>query len=400
MKYATYDDIGKINAFYDDEVYNAIPINAIAITDQEWLDATQYQNKYRVDEVNKKLKIISDSLPPPKNINWSDFRRQILADFNYQNISNTTLDQRSVTRLESAATVKSDDWGALRKFWNSVIQYASSKPSAATIATWNEIARINNMPFSFDSGGLLEASVPPSEIPIPAPPSPNVPSIKVDWTPPNNSLVTATNLQSAMEQMIAVIKEQQTQIQLLTPKTLPPLIEDNFTSILDVALDLHTPTIYQGSRWVKKAGGWKTSGGFALSDGITGSLAFIESGRADKITIEADVFLVDSNVQQGIIFRLNSTNNYHWRAVYTKTKFEIIEVSTSTISRVNFPEAIAFNQSYKFKVLLDGANINFLVNGISKCSWMSSNLIAETKVGLYSSTSAATRFDSFRVTPT
>lgn len=398
MKYATYSQ-GAINAFYDDEVHSAIPIGALALTDEEWLDAVTNQNKYQVDEVNKKLKIISDNSPPPKIINWSDFRLSLLADPNYQHISNTTLDQRSVTRLESAATVKSDDWGALRKFWNSIIQYAQFKPSSATIATWNEIATASNMPFSFDSGGLLVAPVPPSEIPIPAPPSPNVPSIKVDWTPPNNSLITATNLQSAMEQMIAVIKEQQTQIQLLTPKTLPPLIEDNFISVLDTALDLHTPTIYQGSRWVKKAGGWRVSGGMCQSDGTTGSLAFIESGRADKITIEADVFLVDSNVQQGIIFRFNSTSNYHWRAVYTKTKFEIIEVSTSTVSRVNFPEAIAFNQSYKFKVLLDGANINFLVNNVQKVSWTSSNGSTETKHGLYSSTSLSTKFDLFKVTP-
>lgn len=217
---------------------------------------------------------------------------------------------------------------------------------------------------------------------------------------PSSTLITAQNLQTAIDQLIAIVTALQAQIQSLTPKTLPPLVNDTFTSVDNTLLDARSPEVSpNAAKWIKRTGGWKVVGGMAQSDGTASSLAYIESGAADKVTIEADVFLVDVNTPQGIVFRLNSTTNAHWRAVYTKTKFEILEVTLSSVSRINFPEVIAFNAIYKFRVLLDGNNIALYVNGIQKVSWVSSNLVAETKHGLYSTTSIGTKFDTFKVIP-
>lgn len=355
--------------------------------EQQLLDEAQQLSEWATLDLSDRPPTLKDDEPIPPN--WSDFRKSILADPNYQSISNTTLDQRSVTRLESAATIKSDDWGALRKFWNSIIQYAPNKPSKSAIATWNEIASINNMPFSFDDNGLLIAPVPQSDIPIPPPPEPIILPIQIPYS--------TSNLQATLDQLLAKVAIQQAQITLLTPTLKPPLIEDSFTSLLDIAIDSRLPDINQGSRWVKRAGNWLVSNGSAKSDGTAASLTWIECGKSDKLIVESDVFLVDTNVSQGLIFRFNSTNNYHWRAVYTKSKWEILEVTNTVSSRATFPEAIAFNQLYRFKVLLDGSTLTLFVNGAQKCSWISSNNLNETKMGLYASSSIATKFDSFKV---
>lgn len=216
----------------------------------------------------------------------------------------------------------------------------------------------------------------------------------------SNDLISSKNLQTAIDQLTAIVATQQAQIQLLLPKSLPPLVNDTFTAVDNTALDARSPEVSPAAaKWVRRAGGWKIIGGVAQSDGVAGSLAYIESGTADKVTIEADVFLVDTNVQQGLIFRLNNLTFHHWRAVYTKTKFELIEVTLSNVSRTSLIETIAFNSSYKFKVLLDGNNISFYVNNTLKLSWNSAINNAESKHGLYAATSQLTKFDNFKVTP-
>lgn len=230
----------------------------------------------------------------------------------------------------------------------------------------------------------------------------DIPAISVPYTPAPNSSITSKNTQTAIDQLAAIITQQQQQILLLTPSQKPPLIECNFTSggLLDTPLDLYVPdTNYQNSRWVKRAGNWAINGNTAKSDGTAASFAWIESGQGARVIVQADITLVDTNVPQGLAFRFNPTNGYHWRAVYTKTKFEILEITASTVSRVSFPEAIAFNQTYRFKVLLDNNVATLYVDGNQKCSWNNTTLLDQTKHGLYASTSAATRFDNYKILP-
>lgn len=260
-------------------------------------------------------------------------------------------------------------------------QYLSSIPTAASIGA--ELAGT--------AAALLEAHL--------ATVDPHATkAIHVDCTPPAGGLITAVNTQTAIDQIAEYLAQLQAQLSILSVLNKAALVFDTFVDADNRALDQHNPDTYQTGRWNKRAGGWVAVGGRAKSDGTAASLAWIDATQGQKVVIECDVLLVDTNVSQGLIFRFSANNNYHWRAVYTKTKWEILEVTSGVSSRANLAESVAFGNIYRFKVLLENENLTFFVNNARKLSWISANNQAETKHGLYASSSVTTQFDNFKVT--
>jgi len=56
MKYAIFDSKGFPKAFYDDEIHDKIPDNAIKITEEEWKEFIEHQGKRRYDFTEKRIK--------------------------------------------------------------------------------------------------------------------------------------------------------------------------------------------------------------------------------------------------------------------------------------------------------------------------------------------------------
>jgi hypothetical protein len=55
MKYAQYDEKGRITGFYTQGLNSGLPGNAIAISDEEWLECLSDQTRWRVNPVTKGL---------------------------------------------------------------------------------------------------------------------------------------------------------------------------------------------------------------------------------------------------------------------------------------------------------------------------------------------------------
>lgn len=249
----------------------------------------------------------------------------------------------------------------------------------------------------------------PSELP-PEPPAPlpdpmanylkkdDASAIRFKYTPtPENSLITAENLQSALDQTIAILTNQQTQISVLKANSRQPIVSDTFTASANTSLDIHTPQTYPSSKWVEQVGDWAITNNQVGSNGTGGSLAWIESSMGSCV-IESEVVFSDSSVPQGIVFRYASQTNY-WRAVYSKAsgKWVINEISgLQTSIRAATGGTVTFGQIYKLKVILDGNNINFYLDDEPILSWTSIVNVGATKHGLYASSSAI-KFDSFKV---
>lgn len=226
-------------------------------------------------------------------------------------------------------------------------------------------------------------------------------AIRFRYTPtPENSLITAENLQSALDQTIAILTQQQTQIAVMRAAAKQPLVSDTFTALLNTSLDTQTPTVSQGSKWVEQVGDWAIANNQVGSNGTAGSLAWIESKASDSVLIESDVIFADSLVPQGLVFRFASITSY-WRAVYSKSsaKWLLNEISgIQTYIRAAAGATITFGQVYKLKVILEGNNINFYVNDEPTLTWTSTVNTSATKHGLYASSSSV-KFDNFKVIP-
>jgi hypothetical protein len=55
MKYAQYDEKGRITGFYTQGLNGGLPENAIEISDEEWLECLNDQTRWRVNPVTKGL---------------------------------------------------------------------------------------------------------------------------------------------------------------------------------------------------------------------------------------------------------------------------------------------------------------------------------------------------------
>lgn len=225
-----------------------------------------------------------------------------------------------------------------------------------------------------------------------------VTAIHVDYEPEANSLLTALNAQSALNQIAVLIAQLQTQVRNITPSEKPSLIVDPFVNADGKELKDHYPITYQGSTWVTRTGKFSFTGNRVRGDGTTQSLCYIESTKSTAIAVVANIILRNIATPQGLVLRLSATNGHHIRVVYSGTKFELLEVSGSTVSRANYPESITFDQAYRFKVLLEGPKITLLVNGIQKLTWMTAFNQDQTKHGLYPSSSTTTQFEDFEIT--
>ncbi|WP_297452598.1 hypothetical protein [Persephonella sp.] len=63
MKYAVFDKKGFPRAFYDDEIHETIPQNAVKITEQQWLEFINNQGK-RKWNFNKNDVVVYEPPPP------------------------------------------------------------------------------------------------------------------------------------------------------------------------------------------------------------------------------------------------------------------------------------------------------------------------------------------------
>lgn len=221
--------------------------------------------------------------------------------------------------------------------------------------------------------------------------------IDADYEPEVNSVITGKNCQRAIDQLAALLSALQTQVKNITPLERPPLIVDPFVDAEGRELKDHFPITYQGSTWVQYRGKFYTYGNRIRGDGTTQALCYIESTKSTAIAVVANIILRNIATPQGLVLRLSATNGYHIRVVYSGTKFELLEVSSSTASRANCPELIAFDQAYRFKILLEGSKIILLVNGVQKLSWTTTFNQGETKHGLYPSSSTMTQFEDFEI---
>lgn len=222
-------------------------------------------------------------------------------------------------------------------------------------------------------------------------------AIRIACTPPPNTPINGENLQTVIDQMATLLVAQQAQITLLTSLQRQPNIWDTFNDTDNTALSIHTPSAYQGVKWVEQIGKWSTVGGYARANGASGSLAWIESKMAEQIAVEVDIVFADVAVPQTIIFRYDASTGYHWRAGYANKKYVIYEIMNTSTIRVNANVSPTFGQIYKLKVILEGDNIAFYVDGQLILSWASSANKNQTKHGLYCSTSINTKFDNFKV---
>ena len=205
-------------------------------------------------------------------------------------------------------------------------------------------------------------------------------------------------MQSALDQTIAILTQQQTQIAVMRAAAKQPLINDTFTALLNTSLDTQTPTVSQGSKWIEQVGDWAIANNQVSSNGTAGSLAWIEAKTGDSCIIESDVIFADSLVPQGIVFRYVSPTSY-WRACYSKgtAKWMINEIAAGvTSTRASTGGAVTFGQVYKLRIVLEGGNIGFYVNDEPLLNWTSTINMSSGKHGLYAS-SAATKFDNFKV---
>lgn len=224
-----------------------------------------------------------------------------------------------------------------------------------------------------------------------------VTAIHVDYDPEANSLLSALNAQSALNQLAVLVAQLQTQIRNITPSEKPSLVVDPFVDAEGRELKDHYPITYQGSTWVQFRGKFYTYGNRLRGDGTAQALCFIECTKSTAIAVVVNLVLRNTTTPQGVVLRLSATNGHHIRVVYSGTKFELLEVSTSTTSRANFPEVITFDQAYRFKILLEGPKITLLVNGVQKLSWTTTFNQGETKHGLYPSSSTTTQFEDFEI---
>lgn len=224
-----------------------------------------------------------------------------------------------------------------------------------------------------------------------------VTAIHVDYEPEANSLLSALNAQSALNQLAVLIAQLQTQVRNITPSEKPSLVVDPFVNSDGKELKDHYPITYQASTWVQRTGKFYFIGNRLRGDGTAQSLCYIESSKSTAIAVVANIILRNITTPQGIVLRFSATNGYHIRVVYSGTKFELLEVGSSTASRANLPESITFDQAYRFKVLLEGAKITLLVNGIQKLTWTTTFNQSETKHGLYPSSSTTTQFEDFEI---
>jgi hypothetical protein len=225
-------------------------------------------------------------------------------------------------------------------------------------------------------------------------------AIRFKYTPtPENRLISGENLQSALDQAIAILTRQQSQIALLELGNKVPIVSDTFNSVAGTSLDAHTPsTSPGGNKWVEQVGNWAIVNGSAKSDGVVGSLAWIESGISNA-SIECDVTISDVATPQGIIFRYVS-NAAHWRATYSKSaaKWIIYEITTVGSSiRASIPATVTLGLTYKLKVIVSDLGISFYVNDDLKLSWTSLVNSTATKHGIYASSSQTTLFKNFKV---
>ncbi len=225
-------------------------------------------------------------------------------------------------------------------------------------------------------------------------------AINIGFTPtPESSILDAINLQTAMEQVVAHVTDLQSQVTMLRAAQKQPNVYDTFNNLLGFSLNLHVPTNYQGSKWVEQVGDWSIQSNQAASNGTAGSLTWIESKIGISCIVECDVTIADVAVPQGILFRYISPTQ-HWRVCYSKSSGKIIiyEIAGSAVSsRTTANLTLVVGQTYKFRVVLDNANISFYLNDELKLSWSATANMEATKHGLYCSSSTGTRFKNFKV---
>ena len=227
-------------------------------------------------------------------------------------------------------------------------------------------------------------------------------AVEVLYKAPANSIIgEPTNQQSALDMVLAKLAEHEAKVSLLLASAKTPVIQDALNNTDGVRLNVHTPNIYKGQKWVEEVGVWTITGNQVKSNGTAGSLARIESTLANCI-VECDVTLADVAVQQTLILRFNPINKSHLRAGFLKSsggsKFVIYEVVTNASLRASTAATVILGQPYRFKVVCQSDLITFYFADIPILSWSTTLNMDQTSHGIYSSTSIGTIFNNFLVT--
>lgn len=92
-----------------------------------------------------------------KAFEWEAFNLGMLKDQAYQRVTQTTANQRAVTRLETAFSTAAEEWGLMSQLWGQMLVDTplSAQPTADEIESWRAIARSAGMPLAFDEQGFL-----------------------------------------------------------------------------------------------------------------------------------------------------------------------------------------------------------------------------------------------------
>ncbi len=164
--YTDSDTNGKIIGFYHDSVNSNIPASTIQITDEEWQDAMSNQGKWLVDKTLGKLVLAPPVEPPPPAPpppNWNTFNNGLLSNAAYNKVTQFSVNQSAVRRLESIA-ISSDianssnqDYTKFIFLWNAMIDGLPTENQLTDVEVdgWIAIALAANMPFSFAQDGKI-----------------------------------------------------------------------------------------------------------------------------------------------------------------------------------------------------------------------------------------------------
>lgn len=220
-------------------------------------------------------------------------------------------------------------------------------------------------------------------------------AIAVSYFPtPENSVLAGKTVQSALDETIVGMAEIKSALNLMIANNKPPTFYDALNDLNNKSLDAHTPnTPYNGGAWTENVGDWSIVSNQAKVTAVSGAHAIYDCGFGNRGSFEADVTIANVTTPQGVIFRY-ATHTSYWRAVYSNGKWFLQEIQGNTVSSRNnaIASGIVFGQTYKFKVLLDGNNISFLVNDGLVCSWTATTNLSATRFGIYASNSPSTLF--------
>ncbi len=68
MKYAIFDNQGFPKAFFDDEIHEQIPVNAIEITEEQWLEFINNQGQRKWDFAKNDVVVYEPPPPTPEEL--------------------------------------------------------------------------------------------------------------------------------------------------------------------------------------------------------------------------------------------------------------------------------------------------------------------------------------------